>query len=306
MPSPNNLRIIYQNWADLGTVTASSTAGTTSASNMLKDSKGLIWRSSNTTVASTTNRAIIKVDLGASRAIRGVVLAFTNLNSATATMIVRGYSADPTLGGTVDNPTITGTAAFTSPTVNCCPWNNLSLPNWNTNPQNANAYAYGGGTYARVWLSTVQTYRYWTLEITDNYTTSASGRYIEVSRLIMGDYWSPTYNTTYGLSSMVKDLSEHQRAESGDLLTVRGPRFNSLSFNLNWLNDTDRREASRLMLGNGISRPILVSLFPDSTGDNTDYERERAHQIYGKFMQVPGITYENVLFYSMPLELEEV
>lgn len=302
----NNLRIIYQNWADLATVTASSTAGTTSVSNMLKDAKGLVWRSSNTTVASTTNKAILKVDLGTARAIRGVVLAFTNLNSATATMIVRGYSADPTLGGTVDTPTITGTAAYTSPTTNCCPWNNLNLPNWGTNPQNANIYAYGGGTYARIWLATAQTYRYWTIEITDNYTTSASGRYIEVSRLIMGDYWSPVYNTGYGMTNTVKDLSEHERTESGDLVSVRGPRFNALSFNLEWLDHSDRKEASRLMLGNGISKPILVSLFPDSTGDSSDYERERLHQIYGKFVQIPGISYQNALFYSMPLELEEV
>jgi hypothetical protein len=313
MPSPNNLRIIYNNLVDLSatTITASSSqSASTGVSNLKTDTKSLVWRSSPTTVASTTVKANLVVDLGSSKNVGGVVLAFTNLNSNTATIRVIGYSALPTLGGDVNNPTITGTtvAGYNTGNVVCSPWNTLNLPEWGTTPSGSSNYSYGGGTYARVWMPSLKStpVRYLTIEITDNYATSASGRYIEVSRLIIGDYWSPVYNTGYGMTNTIKDLSEHERTQGGDLVTQRGPRFSALSFNLDWLNHTDRVEAARLMLGNGISKPILVSLFPDSTGDVQDFERERSHQIYGKFMQIPGITYQNIEFYSLSLELEEV
>lgn len=320
MPSPNNLRIIYQNLVDLipsGSITPSSTQSVqnTGVANLKSDTKSLVWRTSPTTIASTTVKGNLIVDLGASRLVGGIVLAFTNLNSSTATIRVRGYSTAPTHSSTnndlINNPQITtGTAVagYDSGTVQCCPWNTLTLPEWGTNPAGSSNYSYGGGTYARVWLPSLKTtpVRYLSIEITDNYTTSAAGRYIEVSRLIIGDYWSPIYNTGYGMTSTIKDLSEHERTQGGDLITQRGPRFNTLSFNLDWLTHSDRREASRLMLGNGISKPVLVSLFPDSTGDSSDFERERLHQIYGKFVQIPGISYQNIEFYSMPLELEEV
>lgn len=53
----NNLRIIYQNIADTATLTASSTAGTTSVNNLKKDSKASIWRSS------TSSTSSVKVNL---------------------------------------------------------------------------------------------------------------------------------------------------------------------------------------------------------------------------------------------------
>lgn len=303
----NNLRIIYQNLADSATLTSPSSPAGTPASNLQKDAKGSVWRTPTTTVASTSIDGIILVDLGSSQSIHSVVLPFTNLNSASATIQVTGYSVAPTLStSTAGVGTATGGTLVTgfSQTTACCPWNTLGL-----STGSPNTYAYGGGTYARIWLSTTiqaLSARYLVIKITDFYSTSASGRYVEASRLIIGRYWSPTYNTGYGMTATIKDLSAHDRTESGDLVTQRGPRFNSLSFDLSWLSPTDRIQMTKLLLGNGISKPLFVSLFPDNGSTTASWEMERAHQIYGKIMQTPGISYHTLDMYSAQLELEEV
>lgn len=153
------------------------------------------------------------------------------------------------------------------------------------------------------------------ITLTDNATATSSGVtygvsniYIEASRLIVGKYWSPKYNTDFGLSNTVKDLSTHDRTDAGDLITKRGPRFSSLAFNLNWLDQSDRIQLTKILLGNGIPKPLFISLFPDNTdtGLAVDYEKERAHQVYGKLMQVPGVQYSTLDMYSTQIEIEEV
>jgi hypothetical protein len=108
------------------------------------------------------------------------------------------------------------------------------------------------------------------------------------------------------MSAGIKDLSEHVRTEGGDLLTRRGPRFRTLNFDLQWLSSSDRKEMTKILLGNGMPKPIFVSLFPDSTGTDEDYQREGVHQVYGKMIQIPGVSYTNYDIYSTTIELEEV
>jgi hypothetical protein len=277
---------------------------------MAKDAKGLVWRSATNTSASTTVTAILIVDLGSAQVISGIVLPFTNLVSSAAKITITGSSTAPVfaVGSTVAAPSVTpGTQVYTQVDTLCCPWNSLNLPDWGSNPVGANTYAYGGGTYARVWLTTANqlSARYLTITITDT-RTSAIGHYIEISRLIIGKYWSPKYNTGYGMTSTQKDLSVHERTESGDLVSQRGPRFSSLTFNLEWLDPSDRIQLTKLMLGNGMPRPLLISLFPDNGTTAAQAEMERTHQIYGKMMTIPGISYAMLDIYSTQFEIEEV
>lgn len=305
MPSPNNLRIIYQNLVDLlpsSSITASSTQSVqnTGVSNLQKDTKSLVWRSA------TADNASLIVDLGTARSIGGVVLAFTNLMGSNATMRVVGYSSTnpPSFSGTglaTGIPTL-----FNTGQVLCCPWNSLNLPNWGSNPALSSNYSYGGGTHARVWLTTEQqatTPRYIGIEISDPTNTAL---YLEVSRLIIGTYWSPTYNTQYGVEAGIEDLSQHDRTESGDLLTTIGPRYRTLRFGLQYLSQTDRKELTKILMGNGLPRAVFASIFPDSTGTDIDYQREGIHQVYGKFTKLPGVSYSYYEMYSSSIELEEV
>lgn len=305
----NNLRVIYNNLVDLSTttVTGSSTAAGSSISNLKLDTKSRVWRSGSTTSASSSVKAILVIDFGSQKYVGGVGLAFTNLNGSTSSITVKGYNSSPTLGGTVNAPTVTGTSVY-SKTGTCCPWNTLNTADWIvTSTVNGN-YSYGGGTYARLWLPEHKTtaVRYLSIEITDNYSTSAAGRYIEVSRLIVGDYWSPTYNTSFGVVSTLKDMSTSVRTESGDLITRVGPKYNTLKFDTGWLTPSDRKELSRILLGVGLAKPLFVSLFPDNGTTEAEAEQERIHQIYGKLSDLPGITYEYYQIYSTSFDIEEV
>lgn len=300
MASPNNLRIIYQNLADLATtsITTSATATGFSKDNLKSDIKSLTWRSNNTTTAS------IVIDLGSAKFLNGgIILAFTNLTSLATIKVVGQNNATFNISGSsIVIPT--NPAPLFNTEISCSPWNNLNLPDWGTDPTGSSNYSYGGGTYARCWIPpsiSTTAVRYLGIQI-----TNTGSSYVEISRLIVGNYWAPVYNTEYGISAGIKDLSEHFRTEGGDLLTKRGPRVRTLNFNLNWLANSDRKEITKIFLGNGIPRPVFVSLFPDSTGGDDDYQREGIHQIYGKMLQVPGVSYNYYEIYSTNMELEEV
>jgi hypothetical protein len=307
------LRIISTNVVDLSgtTVTASTTQNATTmpVTNMAKDTKSLVWRSGSTVTASTSVTAALAVNFaGVSTVVGGVILPFCNINSSTATMRVVLYTGTAaSVGGTADAPSLTNGAVtvLDTGTVTCCPWNSLALPNWGSNPVGSSSYAYGGGTYARLWFTPTACTSIG-IVIVDNYATSAASRYIEISRLVIGNYWAPKFNAPYGLSSTVKDLSTHDRTESGDLVTRRGPRYNAINFDLKWIDTTERQQMAKILIGNGLPKPMLVSLFPDNGATVALAEQERAHMIYGKLMTMPGVALDNPYTYSTQFDIEEV
>lgn len=277
----NNLRVIYQNIADISTITASTTTGGTAAANLQKDAKALIWRS-------TGNSATLTVSFGSSKTIRGVILPFTNLTS-TGTINVTCTGGSTTSTGNI----------LAAPYTQTDSWDSAYLP------VGANSYAYGAGTYARAWFSTAQTCTGLTITLTDTNRT-----YIEASRLIIGDYWSPTFNTSFGLMSVPKSLSSNSRTESGDLVTNRGIQYNSMSFDLTWLNPADRKIFTKILKSNGINKGIFISLFPNNgtaTVDTTiDYDMEQTFQIYGKLSTLSDITHSMYTMYTAKVDIEEI
>jgi hypothetical protein len=133
--------------------------------------------------------------------------------------------------------------------------------------------------------------------------TGNTDYYTEVSRLIVGNYWTPTYNTGYGMELGLKDLSTAERNEAGDLITNNGAMYSTLKFDLNWLAKQDRIELNRLIRTLGQRKPLFVSLFPDNT---TDYGKEMLYQIYGKFVQLSPISHPVLDMYASTVEIEEI
>ena len=305
----NNLRIIYNNILDLPTtiITASSSAtGTaTPLSNLKLDSKSQVWRSASTGVANGTGLYTTKVNIVLSfveAIIGGVMLPFCNLSSA-AKIRVRGYTGTaPTTGGTTNTPisVAAGTLVQDSTKIFSSPYQTFGLWNWGSLPLGVNSYSYGGGTYGRVWMPTQLACTSLLIEIED---TDCPNPYIEISRIITGSYWSPKYNTSFGLSTGSQDLSKHQRSESGDLITNRGIRYRNMRFDLTWLPPEDRLEFTRILRGNGLPRPLFISLFPNNS---EDYEKEQSHQIYGKLSQLSDITHPIFEIYSTSIDIEEI
>lgn len=280
----NKLRVIYQNLADTATITASPTAaGVTSVANLIKDPKSLVYRGTGTSVTLT-------VTLAASSIVGGVAIPFCNL-TPTATIRTRGYSASAG----------TGTLLFDSGTILSCPYQPLGMWAWGSIPLGLNMYAYGGKVYARCWLPNQQQLSCASLVI-DIIDTANTYGYIELSRLVIGAYWSPTYNTSFGLSASTVDTSAHERSESGDIITNRGARYDTLNFDLAYMNSADRTEFSKIMRGSGLPKAMFISIFPD----DADPGKEQLHQIYGKLSQLGGISHPMYEMYSTTIDIEEV
>lgn len=273
----NNLRIITTNLVTDGTLTSPNTSVSgTSLQNLKNDKKSSIWRVAGTTATFTLTISSSKVG--------GIILPFCNL-TATATVDVHineAIDASPY----IDNKLV-------------CTWDRVTPTNWGSLPPNLNTYAYGGGTYAVCWFPTQQPgITTITVVVTDTANTAG---YLEFSNLIIGEYWSPTYNTSYGLNTGITDSSIIDRSESGNLMSCRKPSFRTMRFNLDWLNTADRLAMQKLIQGAGKSATIFISLFPEE-GTNL----ENYHQIYGKQTQLNNISYSNYAFYASSIDIEEV
>lgn len=300
----NNLRAIYKNLVDLSstTLTASSTASaSTTVANLKSDAKSVVWRSATSTT--TLTKANLVVNFGSSASVvGGVILAFTNLSSQV-TVRVRGYTGSaPTLGGTVDVPVISATGVLVFDTGHVAGLQPQGLGEWNWGLSVLGPTAYPDKSYVRVWVPQLMQLPCTSIviEIIDPYNVN---KYVEVSRVIVGQYWSPQYNTSYGLGTKVNDLTTSERAESGDLITINGAIYNSMTFDLKYLSKKDRVDFNTLVKSIGTKKPVFISLFPDNTSDTG---KEQMYQMYGKLSQLFGIEHPIFDMYSSQVELEEV
>jgi hypothetical protein len=276
----NNLRVVYNNAADRATLTASSTAGTCVVTNLQSDFKSEVWRSNTTTETVTMTWAVGEI-------IGMVALAFCSLSSA-ATFRIKAY-----------NLSTDSTPAYDA-TKLCCPASMFDAFYWGTEPLGVNAYSYGGATYAVAWIPP-NAYQKIELVITDSNPLG----YIEASRLVCGTYWSPTYTAEMGAAVGVVDNSKQERTDAGDLRTDRGTVHKTLNFDLNFLTQQDRNSLYNIIVGNGLFRPLYVSLLPEETSDQ-DQIGEQVFQIYGKMSRQGSIKYQFVNQFSTQLELEEL
>jgi hypothetical protein len=307
----NNLRVIYQNIVDMAgtTITASSVASSTSTpiSNTQSDIKSRVWRT--TTATNTICNAAFVVTSSNAIAISAVVLAFCNLSSV-ATIRVRGFTGTtPVLGATVDTaPTVTTTGATTIfdtsniGTYLVAPYQGLGDWNWGSNPNGSSAYT-NTRVYGRIWIPDAYTNLMCTsfvVEITD---TNCPDKFIEISRIIMGSHWSPKYNTSYGLSSTIKDMSTTSRTEAGDLVTFIAPYYNTLTLDLKYLTKDDRTTLFKIIKAAGIRRAFYINLFPNNSDD---FGKEQIYQCYGKLVTIPGLTHDMFDIYSSQIEIEEI
>lgn len=233
------------------------------------------------------------------------------LGNASSGVVSWGWQLETGLVATSHIPTTTTTAArvagyidtwqsyaYDSGNILCCPAPSVSIRGW-TLAQSVSAYAYGGGTHARAWLTQTSALGL-VIDIAD--PSNAQG-YAEVSKLVIGDYWEPKgVGAEIGATMTVEDSSKHTRTDAGDLITDVGTRFRKQELSLPDLNPVDRAKMWDILWGNGMSRPIFLSTYPNSS----DLKLEQAHQLYGKLVQTPvmGTPYFNSM--SANIEIEEI
>jgi hypothetical protein len=274
----NNLRIIYDNVIDSATLTTSTAAIGLPVTNLQGDQKGLVWRSTGTTATITATWTTLQT-------LRAVVLPFCNLTAA-ATIRVQAYTNTGDTTPVLDTgPQPAG--AYTPGDI----WGGAIA-------SSVNSYSLGGGTYARIWFAQTIARK---IEITIVDASNSAG-YLEAARLVCGNYWAPTYNTNFGLSIGYTDSSTQTRTEAGTLLTSIGTLHRTLDFDLQWLTDTDKTRMLSILRGNGLRKPLFVSVFPQ----DSDPIKEQEYQIYAKLTDLAKLTHPVYSVYTSNLSLQEV
>ena len=275
----SNLRIVYDNAVGrTSTLVASTMAGSLVAANLQTDIKSQTWRATGTSATLTATWA-------ANETIGVVALPFVNFTSA-ATIRVRGYA------------TPSGTLLIDTGTVAACASVPAGLKGWGTRSLGANAFAYNGGAYACAWFAPTVVQQL-VIDLADSANPAG---YIEASRLVAGNYWSPTYNADFGATITAQDASKPFRNDAGDLLTDLGTRSRSMSLNLSYMPATDRLALMNIFLGNGLGAPVFLSLYPQSS----DAALEQTYQMYAKLSTVGVMTAQVASTYSAPVILDEV
>ena len=152
-----------------------------------------------------------------------------------------------------------------------------------TAAESANAYAFGGGADARLWLSApVQAYGM-ALDIVD--TANLLG-FIEAAFWYAGPVWEAQLNVDYGASSQPIDMSVSDRNDAGDLITDLGPRARQLNLPMSKLAPADQNALWDLLTSSGTGHAMFISVFPG----HTDLALERRMQLLGKLVETPAMS----------------
>jgi hypothetical protein len=275
-----NLRIVYDNAASrAASLVASSEVGNLLASNLLSDLKSEVWRTSSTS-------GTLTLTWSSSEVVGVVSLPFSSLTT-TATIRVRAYTSasDPT-------PAYDSGAVLASP----LPFGSFY---WGLAPLNVNSYAYGGGMNATLWFNPIPVQKL----VIDLVDTNNTNGFIEAGKIVVGAYWEPTVNCQYGAQVTPMDMTTNTRTDAGDLRSNRGPQYKKLSFSLAYLPKTDRDMAWRILRGNGMFKPVFVSLLPGSTDDTVG---EQLFSVYGKLSQMSDIKFTFANQFDTQIEIEEI
>jgi hypothetical protein len=162
-----------------------------------------------------------------------------------------------------------------------------------TTEASGNASGYGGVKYVA---------KYFTLASGTTSFTVTFNQSVKVSRFIVGNYWEPKYNTSFGISVGYEDATQFERLQSGDLYATLAPRYKTLSFELQYVDASEKFKLYEILRGIGKTKPIFISAFPDQLSDQ---EQEQMYSIYGRLTSLPPISYRIFTIYSSQFEVQE-
>lgn len=269
-----NIRLLTNNAADRATITVANTAAGMGADKLKTDIKGEVCR----VLAGSANLVLTWPVL---ETVGAVVIPASNLGPSS-TIRVRAYldAAGTTL--LADSG-----IKFAAP--------GTILEYWDfSQPLNVNLFADGAAPITACYLPEQVAARRVEIAITNPDNT-----FIDISRLVAGGYHALKYNPDYGATVGTLDLTKNTRAASGDIKTDWGPKASNMTFDLGWIDNSDR-EKVRQLIAKGVGRFMFVSIFPE----NDDPVLERDYSIYGKPSQAGSMTYSLFNLYSSQFQIE--
>jgi hypothetical protein len=266
------MRLIYNNLADIATITASSTSSG-STSNLQNNRKSSVHRAS-TSVTYTLTWATPHI-------INSVALPATNL--------VAGSNITVNLYATTGS----GTPHTQQTAISAALDRNPIMPG-NVTALDYTHFSRGGATKTSIWFPTITTQTTQKVEIILTNSTS-----IDCSRIVCGKYWEPKRDVSRGITLGIQDTSETSRTRTGDTYINTTYVTESMNFELQYFSDTDRKQLLDIFRTWGSNNYVYISVFPD----NTNTEMTRSYSIYGRSSDI-SLSYDIANFYTTSLSIE--
>jgi hypothetical protein len=267
-----NLRVLYNNLADTAIIAASSNAGTSYGITNVQNIKKTSFHRS-----SLTNTVTYTLTWFTDQSINAVALPATNLIDGATIRVVLYNSANAVLAD--------------STTVTACK-NKISL---SKTDYLGSTFPYTGATKTSIFFpSSYTTVRKVTITLI-NTNTSMS---VDCARIICGNYWEGSRQASNGINIGVVDSSVVSTTRAGDTYVDRRPITETMQFQLQYLNDNDRRTLLDIMRSVGTSGLIYICVFPD----NTNSELTQSYSIYGR-SQNNSIDYALYSLYNSSLTI---
>lgn len=258
-----NIRLLTPNLSDDCTLTVSPAAVATLPVTYLQDqTRARMWRST-----STADQTIYG-DWATPQTISGMVLSRTNLTTS-ATLRLRLYSGAAQTGSLLYDSTAITKAGDLS-------WGYRDFP---------------------MWFTATASVRSFSLVVSDS--SNASG-YVQASRLVIGAYFEPTYNISFGISLEWAESSKQERTDGGTLRTDGKLPYRIWRFKFGWLNESERASLLEVVRNIGLREDFYVSVFYTDGG-----VKERDYAGVVKITSMPKIIHDRVGNFATDLVLEE-
>lgn len=263
----SSLLIIYDNAVDRASSISANNTTAGSASNVQNDVKGKIHRGTSPvtfTIAWSSNQP----QIGAI----AIPMANLPLNTTVSGSITHS-------GGT-----------YTIPSTNIVPYTDIS--EFGSSAATVNDFA--AGRYSSGFIVLPQTYT----SVSQLVLTVTSGTSsLDISRIVAGRVFKPERFASAGIQHSILNAAESNRLSTGNIVLDAGFQYSTLSFDLRYMQSTDRDNLIKLLKITG-SKNVFVSLFStDSSRLIYDYS------IYGRITNSP-ITAEFYGIYSTTLSIE--
>jgi hypothetical protein len=260
-----NLRILYNNYIDAATLSASPAMVVTLPEENLK-------RSCRCTLARTTSLATQTIlgNLAATRTVSGFAAWRHNLTD-NATIQFEGYTGLSQGGSRAVN---SGAVSAVESGL---------FDGWSDG-------------WTALWF-TPAAIRSFRLTLKD---AAKPDGYMQITRAILGEYISPTYNASYGLNVEWKGDAKITRTDGGSLFSDAVLPFRGMDFKLEALSEEGRAEFMEMTRHTGMREDFFISMFPEVGG-----AKERDYSMMGKLTQHSKFTAAFYSGYTQSFQIQE-
>lgn len=274
-------RFAWRSYPDGQAITATSSAGNMAASNLLGTNIQLPWQSTTT----------------AAQTLQG---QFATLQACDyLCLYAHNLSYDATIRLQLAND-----SGFTDITYDHT-WQAV-LPAYGFGADSFGLVPFGGYApskqvpYSVFWFDAALA-MYWRVVITD---TSNPDGYIQVGRLMLGDYWSVENirsNFNYGYNRALLSTEKAQQTLSGAVYVTEGVKFRKFSIKFNTLSALDEENLHDMIHSCGLSGHILFSAYPE-----LGTSEEQAHTALCRYVSDSGSTRTNFPWRDQSFVFQEV